>query len=465
MTCCNAVAESYWSERRIEIVKNKNNLNIYFNFEGVLSIIYEGIINHNIVCFSPVFNRHFVNEYGSFKGACKELCNDLMSIPLIDEASYDVTKQCVKLKFSNKIKALTWKGRLPDQHKNMYFEMRSIETIQKYLRIFRKDIPGNLTCLELLNILKNSEVTFNSEATYFNYDDDCLDVPFSINQSHANTHITTELLFTRPYSKFITIRNDENNSFTFVVETKRLRINCQNKNAISLDFYDNNNNLIPGVTILINKSIYFSQYIEKIIRINENNTIDSQFFLAKSHDTNYVFLSDDQEIHNNKHIIINLVEHKRNEYNKPIQTESLFLQENNLVTEPVKISTTVPFEPNDNLFLEIGGLTFSFRYFQDDQLYEDISYGLKTPVSIAQSMKDDNKTWAIPTEEDLILLIDQNKSGTQLPADIFNKKIYIAEPTYEERTFYVIHIIDMFQVKKEKIDCNDMAFLIFVSHE
>ena len=116
------------------------------------------------------------------------------------------------------------------------------------------------------------------------------------------------------------------------------------------------------------------------------------------------------------------------------------------------------------LFLKIDNQIFSFKYFRDEKLYDDISYNLRTPFSIAESIKDDHKTWVLPTEEDLKILYNYLKNEKQVTAEIFNKRIYIAEKTSEERKYFVLYIDDMFNSFKEKIDCNDMAFLLFVSH-
>ena len=151
---------------------------------------------------------------------------------------------------------------------------------------------------------------------------------------------------------------------------------------------------------------------------------------------------------------------------QPIWSASFNAKENNLIPpEPVQNNDSLYIQGCDNLCLKIGRRIFSFKYFRYDQLYDDISFNIKTPFSIAQSIKDGHKTWSLPTLDDLISLIDHLKMGNQLPVDIFHKRIYTSEPTDEESKFYALHINETNRYEKEKIDSSDMAFLIFVSFE
>jgi len=153
------------------------------------------------------------------------------------------------------------------------------------------------------------------------------------------------------------------------------------------------------------------------------------------------------------------------------RSESSIVQEDIIIFEPVQNNQFVkdedflpPVKCGD-LSLTLGGRLFLFKYFHYDQLYDDISYNLRTPVSIAKSIRDCHRTWLLPTADDLSILIDHLKKGQKLPVDIFSKRLYISKPTYEKSKFYVMQINDSFQYKKDKIDSSDMAFLIFVSHE
>ena len=114
--------------------------------------------------------------------------------------------------------------------------------------------------------------------------------------------------------------------------------------------------------------------------------------------------------------------------------------------------------------MKIGNKTFSFKYMRNDQLYDNISYNIKTPNEIANQIKDDNIIWQLPTVHDIEQLIQYIKSGNKVPEEIKDKRIYINDSIAAEINRYsVLHIGDDYQCKLEIIDSGDMAFLIFVS--
>jgi len=118
---------------------------------------------------------------------------------------------------------------------------------------------------------------------------------------------------------------------------------------------------------------------------------------------------------------------------------------------------------NDNC-LKIANRLFLFKHIDNDRFYDEISYNQKTPKMIAQSIKDNNKMWRLPSRNDINQLILYRKSGALLPFDIKDKRIYIDEPETYERKYPVSYISHKLQCIQETIDSGDMAFFIFVSH-
>jgi len=131
---------------------------------------------------------------------------------------------------------------------------------------------------------------------------------------------------------------------------------------------------------------------------------------------------------------------------------------------PATIITTTTVLPVCQHCYEIGARTFSFKYFDDLDLYEKIEYNETTPQSIARNLDDDGKRWQLPTSDDVRALIAYIRSNRgQLSWDIRGKNIYISGDSPKRTMFPALHVSQNYDCSKKFLDPGDAAYLIFVA--
>jgi len=310
IACLNVGAESYRSDSgNIEVIKNENTLDFIFSRTILLGIYYNSpknvIITNNIIRISPTFEDGFMTRSRGFRGACNDLCNDLMSITGIVVYARCISSNQIELRLNRSIQSLQWRGRRANEELKLNFSISQpiAETSQKILRISKNRIPSRMDTLFLLNNIKNTNINFTSDVSVSS--DRFFDlISFTLN----DVDITSEKLFKHPFDKFINISNDAN---IYTMIPKNLQVDTSVPDVLSLDFYNSDKETIRGLPpINVNREVTFIDYIETLIQIVNNNLPESHYFLAKRRGHIFEFLRDDQTTTTERLISITLVEHK-----------------------------------------------------------------------------------------------------------------------------------------------------------